>query len=125
MKHLDISHRAEKTPPSPIRKLSAHAEAAKEKGVYVYRLNIGQPDLTPPQQFLDAVRNTQREVVAYEASQGSTDLLHAWSEYINSQYTLGVSPQEMLITMGASEALILSFMVCCDPGDEILIFDPT
>lgn len=125
MKHLDISHRAEKTPPSPIRKLSAHAEAAKEKGVYVYRLNIGQPDLTPPQQFLDAVRNTQREIVAYEASQGSTDLLQAWSEYINSQYALGVSPQEMLITMGASEALILSFMVCSDPGDEILIFDPT
>lgn len=125
MKQLDISHRAEKTPPSPIRKLAAYADAASKTGTHVYRLNIGQPDLTPPKQFLDAVRNTKRPVVAYESSHGSSELLGTWSEYLNAQYALDISPEQMLITMGASEALIFSFMVCCDPGDEILIFDPT
>ena len=125
MKKLSISHRAEKTPPSPIRKLAPHAQAAEERGLHVYRLNIGQPDLTPPPQFLEAIRNSKRPVVAYEASHGSAKLLQNWSAYINEQYALDITPQQMLITMGASEALIFSFMVCCDPGDEILIFDPT
>jgi aspartate aminotransferase len=66
-----------------------------------------------------------KPVVAYEASQGSSNLLRAWSEYLNRGFNLGVTPEQMLITMGASEALIFAFMVCCDPGDEILIFDPT
>jgi len=122
---LRLSHRATKTPPSPIRKLAGLAQQAEERGTHVYRLNIGQPDLLSPPEFLQGVREGISPVVAYEASQGSTRLLSEWSRYLNSSYSLGVTPSEMLITMGASEALIFAFMVCCDPGDEILIFDPT
>jgi aspartate aminotransferase len=125
MSDLKLSHRAEKTPPSPIRKLAGLAQKASERGVHVYRLNIGQPDLSSPQEFIAGVSRTAKPVVAYEASHGSRDLLDAWSDYLNRGYALGVAPEQMLITMGASEALIFAFMVCCDPGDEILIFDPT
>jgi aspartate aminotransferase len=91
----------------------------------VYRLNIGQPDLQSPIQFLEGIKQSLQPVVAYEASQGSSRLLSVWCDYLNRSYSLGVTPKEMLITVGASEALIFAFMVCCDPGDEILIFDPT
>ena len=125
MTSLSLSHRARKTPPSPIRKLAGLAQKASERGIHVYRLNIGQPDLKSPAEFIRGVHGYSGEVVAYEGSQGSRDLLARWSECLNRDYQIGVTPEQMLITMGASEALIFSFMVCCDPGDEILIFDPT
>jgi len=120
-----ISQRALKTPPSPIRRLAGLAHDAEQRGTKVYRLNIGQPDVRSPREFLDGVHRYNDEVVAYEGSKGNTTLLHTWSSYINRSYDLGLTEKEMLITAGASEALIFSFMVCCDPGDEILIFDPT
>lgn len=125
MSDLKLSHRAEKTPPSPIRKLAGLAQKAADNGIDVYRLNIGQPDLLSPQEFLQGLSQAVKPVVAYEASQGSPQLLDAWSEYLNRGFKLGITPEQILITMGASEALIFAFMVCCDPGDEILIFDPT
>lgn len=125
MSDLKLSNRAEKTPPSPIRKLAGLAQQAAERGTHVYRLNIGQPDLRSPTEFLAGVAASAKPVVAYEASQGSSQLLSAWCDYLNRGYALDITPHEMLITMGASEALIFAFMVCCDPGDEILIFDPT
>jgi len=125
MNSLSLSHRARKTPPSPIRKLAGLAQQAVERGTHVYRLNIGQPDLLSPVEFVRGVQSYSGSVVAYEGSQGSRELLAQWSEYLNRDYRIGITPEEMLITMGASEALIFAFMVCCDPGDEILIFDPT
>jgi aspartate aminotransferase len=125
MAELKLSHRAEKTPPSPIRKLAGLAQKAADRGTHVYRLNIGQPDLRSPREFLQGISQSLKPVVAYEASQGSQLLLGAWSDYLNRGFNLGITPEQMLITMGASEALIFAFMVCCDPGDEILIFDPT
>jgi aspartate aminotransferase len=122
---LTLSSRAQKTPPSPIRKLAGLAQRAAERGVHVYRLNIGQPDLHSPKEFLEGIAAYTKPVVAYEASEGSQSLLSAWTSCINRDYKIGLSPQQMLITMGASEALIFAFMVCCDPGDEILTFDPT
>lgn len=120
------SHRAKKTPPSPIRKLAGLAQEAHERGTHVYRLNIGQPDLQAPTEFLEGIHTAaQQPIVEYAASRGSSKLLSVWSEYINRDYSIGLSPEEMLITVGASEALIFTFMACCDPGDEILIFDPT
>jgi aspartate aminotransferase len=119
------SQRALKTPASPIRRLAGLAQAAEERGTKVYRLNIGQPDLPSPPEFLEAIANTTSPIVAYEASQGCSHLVQSWSANLNRDYGLGVTEREMLITMGASEALIFAFMVCCDPGDEILIFDPT
>ncbi len=125
MKIPDLSHRARKTPPSPIRRLAGLANEAASRGLKVHRLNIGQPDVGSPQEFLDGVASYHEKVVAYEASQGSQHLLESWSRSINSDYGIGITPEQMLITVGASEALIFAFMVCCDPGDEILIFDPT
>ncbi|MFN4894864.1 MAG: pyridoxal phosphate-dependent aminotransferase [Pseudomonadota bacterium] len=125
MSAIKISHRAEKTPPSPIRKLAGLAQEAANRGTHVYRLNIGQPDLRSPNEFIAGIDRAIKPVVAYEASQGSPELLRAWCDYLNRGYSLGATPEQMLITVGASEALIFSFMVCCDPGDEILIFDPT
>jgi aspartate aminotransferase len=125
MDRLSPSQRATKTPPSPIRKLAGLAQQAADRGTHVYRLNIGQPDLTSPPEFLDGIAKSVKPVVAYEASQGSSRLLSTWCDYLNRSYNIGVTPKEMLITVGASEALIFTFMVCCDPGDEILIFDPT
>jgi aspartate aminotransferase len=125
MSELKLSNRAKKTPPPPIRKLAGLAQKAADTGTHVYRLNIGQPDLLSPKEFLEGMSQSLKPVVAYEASQGSSNLLRAWSEYLNRGFNLGITPEQMLITMGASEALIFAFMVCCDPGDEILIFDPT
>ena len=120
-----LSHRAQKTPPSPIRRLAGLAQDAARRGIHVHRLNIGQPDVPSPREFLDGVGAYHESVVSYEASQGSQRLLESWSNALNRDYNIGVSAEQMLITVGASEALIFAFMVCCDPGDEILIFDPT
>jgi aspartate aminotransferase len=120
-----LSQRALKTPASPIRRLAGLAQAAEERGTKVYRLNIGQPDLLSPPEFLDAVVESRQPVVAYEASQGSSHLMRSWCSHLNRDYAIDINEQQMLITMGASEALIFAFMTCCDPGDEILIFDPT
>jgi aspartate aminotransferase len=122
---IQLSHRAQKTPPSPIRRLAGLAQAAEERGTHVFRLNIGQPDLLSPPEFLEGVARYHEKVVAYETSQGNKDLVDAWCDSLNEEYGIGVTDKQMLITMGASEALIFSFMVTCDPGDEILIFDPT
>ncbi len=120
-----LSSRASKTPPSPIRRLAAFAAQAAARGIHVCRLNIGQPDLLSPVEFHEGLVRAHQPVLEYEASEGCGALLDSWSRYLNSQYEIGLTANEMLITMGASEALIFSFMVCCDPGDEILIFDPT
>ena len=120
-----LSHRAQKTPASPIRRLAGLAQQAEERGTKVYRLNIGQPDIHSPTEFLEGLTHYNEKVVAYETSQGHRALIDAWSASLNKDYGISVSEPQMLITMGASEALIFTFMVCCDPGDEILIFDPT
>lgn len=122
---LRLSSRASKTPPSPIRRLAGLAQKAEENGTHVYRLNIGQPDVTSPPEFLDGLKKFNGALVPYETSKGHTPLLNEWTSSINRDYKIDISPDQMIITMGASEALIFSFMVCCDPGDEILIFDPT
>ena len=125
MTRLSLSSRAQKTPPSPIRKLAGLAQEAADRGVHVYRLNIGQPDLHSPKEFLEGIAAYSHPVVEYESSQGSRELREAWARCLNRDYGIGVSAEQILVTMGASEALIFTFMVCCDPGDEILVFDPT
>lgn len=125
MTHITISDRGRNTPPSPIRKLAYLANKAEKSGINVYYLNIGQPDIESPQEFFDGLQFFKDRVVAYEQSQGSEDLSIAWSKYINRTMDLNTSPEQFLITVGASEALIFLFMTCCDPGDEVIIFDPT
>jgi len=125
MVDIQLSQRARLTPPSPIRRLSHLATDAKAKGTKVYHLNIGQPDIQTPVQFMEGLQKYKDKVLAYEGSAGNEDLRKAWADYMNRTLGLAVPPSELLITTGASEALIFAFMVSCDPGDEIIIFDPT
>jgi aspartate aminotransferase len=125
MKEVKISNRGRNTPPSPIRKLAHLANKASKSGTHVYYLNIGQPDIQSPKEFFEGLRLFGNKVIAYEQSQGNEGLSVAWSKYINKTLHLNTRPEQFLITVGASEALIFLFMTCCDPGDEIIIFDPT
>jgi aspartate aminotransferase len=122
---IKLSNRAHNTPPSPIRKLAHLATDAKKSGIHVYHLNIGQPDIESPEEFFKGLREFKQKVVAYEQSQGNEGLCIAWSKYINKSLQIETNPAQFLITMGASEALVFLFMTCCDPGDEVIIFDPT
>ena len=125
MRNLLISNRARITPPSPIRKLAHLAGKAKKSGTYVYHLNIGQPDIESPKEFFDGLHAFNQKVVAYEQSQGNDLLCSAWSRYVNRTLSLETVPEQYIITMGASEALVFMFETCCDPGDEVIVFDPT
>jgi aspartate aminotransferase len=125
MPKLRLSNRARQTPPSPIRRLAHLADKARKEGKGVFHLNIGQPDIASPKEFFDGVREFKDKVLAYERSQGNEILCQAWSDYTNRQLNLRTTPEQYLITMGASEALVFLFMTCCDPGDEVIIFDPT
>jgi len=125
MPKIKLSHRGRNTPPSPIRKLAHLAISAKKAGTQVLHLNIGQPDIESPQEFFDGLALFKQRVVAYEQSQGYDALCTAWSRYMNRTLKLGTEPEQFLITVGASEALVFLFMTCCDPGDEVITFDPT
>jgi len=125
MRSLLISNRARITPPSPIRKLAHLAVKAKKSGTHVYHLNIGQPDIESPKEFFDGLRKFDQKVVAYEQSQGNDVLCSAWARYVNRTLGLETVPDQYIITMGASEALVFMFEICCDPGDEVIVFDPT
>jgi aspartate aminotransferase len=125
MTHLKLSNRARNTPPSPIRKLAHLAAKANKSGLAVYHLNIGQPDIESPEEFFEGLRRFNQTVIAYEQSQGNESLCTAWSKYVNKTLNLQTTPEQFLITVGASEALVFLFMTCCDPGDEVIIFDPT
>lgn len=120
-----LSNRARQTPPSPIRRLAHLARQAKAEGKTVYQLNIGQPDVVTPREFFDGLHAYSDPVVAYETSEGNDALREQWASYMNRSLGLNIGKQEILITTGASEALIFTFMTCCDPGDDVLIFDPT
>lgn len=125
MKKIILSNRARYTPVSPIRKLAKYSIEAKEKGIQVFHLNIGQPDILSPQEFMDAIKSYDDKVIAYENSRGNEDLRNAWANYLNENYNLNLTSKNLIISMGASEALLFIFMTCCDPGDEVIVFDPT
>ena len=125
MPKTELSQRAQNTPPSPIRKLAPLALKAKKAGIHVYRLNIGQPDIESPREYFEGLRLFDEKIIAYEESQGNERLCGAWSKYINRTLNIDTCPEQFIITVGASEALVFTFMTCCDPGDEIIIFDPT
>ncbi|MBR1869708.1 MAG: aminotransferase class I/II-fold pyridoxal phosphate-dependent enzyme, partial [Bacteroidales bacterium] len=115
---MKISNRAERMPSSPIRKLAKYADAAKRHGVHVYHLNIGQPDIKTPQGALEAVRHMDRDILEYSPSQGYIGLRTKMVGYY-ADYGIDLSPDEIIITSGGSEAVLFAFMACMDPGDEI------
>lgn len=122
---LQLSQRACNTPPSPIRRLAHLAKQAKAAGNKVYSLNIGQPDIKSPEVFFEGLRHYQSDVLEYEVSEGNRILREGLAAYFSRTLDLELVSWQFLITTGASEALIFIFMICCDPGDEVMIFDPT
>ena len=110
-------------PSSPIRKLAPLAEAAKRNGTKVYHLNIGQPDIKTPQCGLDALKTVDRTILEYSPSQGYLSLRTKFVGYY-AQYGIDLSPDEIIITSGGSEAVLFAFLACLDPGDEIIVTDP-
>lgn len=110
-------------PESPIRKLVPLADAAKRRGIKVYHLNIGQPDLATPQEGLDALRNIDRKVLEYSPSDGYRSLREKLVGYYD-QYQIKLTPDDIIITTGGSEAVLFAFMSCLNPGDEIIVPEP-
>jgi len=110
-------------PSSPIRKLVPFSEAAKKRGVKVYHLNIGQPDIPTPQVALDAIRNYKESVIEYSHSAGNESYRKGLAKYYKS-IGVEVDHTQMLITTGGSEAITIAFMATLNPGDEVIIPEP-
>ena len=110
-------------PPSPIRKLVPYAEAAKKKGIKVYHLNIGQPDIETPPAILDAVRKADIKVLEYSHSAGNESYRRKLVEYYK-RVGINVTHNNIMITAGGSEAIVFGFMCCLNPGDEVIIPEP-
>lgn len=110
-------------PASPIRKLIGAAEARKKKGIKVYHLNIGQPDIKTPEIFYEKVREFNENPVAYAPSQGMANTIKAWQKYF-SDIDIHLTEKEIMITAGGSEAIIFAMGIVADPGEEVLAFEP-
>ena len=110
-------------PESPIRKLAPLSYQAEERGLKIYRLNIGQPDLPTPQKALDVLKNIDRTTLEYSPSQGYLSLRKALVNYYE-RYQIKLTPDEIIITAGGSEAVLFAFMSCLNPGDEIIVSEP-
>ena len=120
---LNISDRGRQMPPSPIRKLVPYAEAAKKKGIKVYHLNIGQPDIETPPAILDAVRNADIKTLEYSHSAGNESYRRKLVQYYK-KVGIDVAYDQILITTGGSEAIMFGFFTCLNPGDEVIIPEP-
>ena len=120
---LQISERGLQMPSSPIRKLVPYAEAAKQKGINVFHLNIGQPDIETPPLMLDAVRHTSIKVLEYSHSAGNESYRRKLVHYYKNA-GINVDHNEILVTTGGSEAIMFSFFICMNPGDEVIIPEP-
>ena len=118
-----ISVRGTEMPASPIRKLAPLADAAKARGVHVYYLNIGQPDLPTPPRAIEAIRNVDLRVLAYSPSQGFRSYREKLVGYY-AKYNINVTPDDIIITTGGSEAVLFAFLSCLNPGDEIIVPEP-
>lgn len=120
---LQISLRGMEMPESPIRKLAPLAEKAENENILIYKLNIGQPDLPTPPKGLDALKNIDREILEYSPSQGYLSLRKALVNYYD-RYQIKLTPEDIIITTGGSEAVLFAFMSCLNPGDEIILTEP-
>jgi aspartate aminotransferase len=120
---LRISKRGQEMPASPIRKLVPYAEAAKKKGIKVYHLNIGQPDIETPPSILDAVKNCNIKVLEYSHSAGNESYRKKLVTYY-AKNGIDITSSDIIITTGGSEAILFGFMACLDAGDEVIIPEP-
>jgi len=120
---MEISRRGQTVQASPIRKLKPYADRALEKGIKIYFLNIGDPDIPTPRPILDAVRSFNDRILAYGPAQGFLELRQAIADYFNG-YRIPLTSENVIITCGGSEAILFTFAVVGDPGDEIIIPEP-
>lgn len=118
-----ISQRGQQMPASPIRKLVPLSNDAKARGIKVYHLNIGQPDLPSPQEGLDALKHIDRTTLEYSPSEGLLSLRQKLQDYYKT-FDIIVDVDDIIVTTGGSEAVLFAFMACLDPGDEIIVPEP-
>ncbi len=123
MGEIKPSNRAEEMPYSAIRKLAPFAEEAKKKGVHVFHLNIGQPDIETPVEIFEAIAQYREKVLSYGPSGGILDLRVAVVDY-HRNLGFDIDIDNVWITTGGSEAIVFAMMTVCDPGDEIIAFEP-
>lgn len=118
-----ISHRGKTMPSSPIRKLVPYAEKARLAGKTIYHLNIGQPDIQTPMVVLDAIKRTDRKIIEYSHSAGFESYRKKILKYY-AKNDIDIEVNNILITTGGSEAILMAFMSCLDHGDEVIIPEP-
>lgn len=118
-----ISERGLEMPSSPIRKLAPLSDSAKARGLKVYHLNIGQPDLPTPETALKAIRNIDRTILEYSPSDGYRSYREKLVGYY-AKFNINVSADDIIITTGGSEAVLFAFLACLNPGDEIIVPEP-
>lgn len=120
---VSISRRAESMQSSPIRKLAVIAEARKNKGIKVYHLNIGQPDLPTPPAVFQTIRELRLTTISYAPSNGLPQAISAWKSYF-AHHGIHFDEKEIIVTAGGSEAIIFAMCTVCDTDDEIIVFEP-
>lgn len=119
----NVSERGTLMPASPIRRLAPLANDAKARGIKVYHLNIGQPDVPTPPEGLEALKHIDRKVLEYSPSAGLLSLRKKLKEYYH-RFNIEVEVDDIIVTTGGSEAVLFAFMACLDPGDEIIVPEP-
>jgi aspartate aminotransferase len=120
---LSISERTKSLKGSPIRRLTPFANAAKKRGINVYHLNIGQPDIPTPASFMEGVRNAKVDVLSYSPAMGIAETIDAMVAYY-AELGISLSHDEVIVTIGGSEAFCFALQTTCNPGDEVLIPEP-
>ncbi|MCX7983318.1 MAG: pyridoxal phosphate-dependent aminotransferase [Bacteroidetes bacterium] len=123
LSQLTISNRGREVQGSPIRKLAAIAEKRKREGIRVYHLNIGQPDLPSPEVVQQFFKTFSRRTIEYAPSNGLPETISAWRKYFEN-YDIYFDDEEIIVTTGGSEAIAFAISAICDPGDEVIVFEP-
>ncbi len=118
-----ISKKGQDMPESPIRKLAPYSEKAKKNGVKVFHLNIGQPDIETPRSMIDAMHNLNVKVIEYSHSAGIISYRRKLCEYY-AKHDIHINPEDIIVTAGASEAILFAVQTCLNPGDEVIIPEP-
>ena len=122
-KTLKISSRAINTPLSPIRKFVPLLQLAKKKGLNVFELHIGQPDLKTPSQILNKIKNFNEKIIRYTPSNGMPEVQSAWKKYFKG-FDINFNESEIIVTIGGSEAIFFALSAICDPKEEVIVFEP-
>ena len=122
-KTLSISKRSEKAQFSPIRKFVPYMQKVEKEGTKIYKLHIGQPDLETPKEILEKIKNFKGKVLTYTPSTGLPEIKAAWQKYYKKK-GISFDVSELIVTTGGSEAIFLAFVAVCNPGDEIIVFEP-